>query len=337
MSNTMVRRWGGPAALCLALVAGCDNSGVDLGFGALKANTVRATVYLDRDGSRAASSADTVYGGARVALIQRGTTDTVKTAISDLRGVALFTNVSLGEYSVAVASNSLGDSVLVAAVDTSIVQSSNLPTASIKVRVQDDTTDLIVRLSYPEVSLRQARNLAPGKRVFIRGTILAGVQSFRDTTSHIQDTSAAIRLTDVSLRNLSSNPPGDSVSVLGLTSSRAGQPILAQAVISRLQLRPPPVASIVVTAAAASASNGSLDARLVLVQGALISDTATVAPDYTLTVSDGSGALTILMDANINFNRAAFIPGRRVTCRGVLVPNGNGGWSLKPREVNDLF
>ena len=319
----------------VVLIGACDNAGVDLGFGTNQTNVVRAIVYLDRDGSRAFSApTDTFFVGARIALLQRGTDDTVKSALTNAQGVALITDVPLGEYTVAVGDAGLGDSIHVTSVDTTLVPS-NQPTTTIKLSLLRDTTEVLVRLSYPEVTLAEARTTPPGKQVFIRGLILAGVQSFRDTTSHVADATAAIRLTRVSLRNASSNPPGDSVSVLGRTSSRLGQPTLDRAVITKLGSRPAPLPLIVATGTAATASNGTLDAALVQIQNGVISDTVTIAPDYRVTVSDGTGSLSIVLDANINFNRTSYLPGKRVNARGVLVPNGAGGWSLKPREVGD--
>jgi hypothetical protein len=287
------------------------------------------TAFLDRDGSRTiVLPIDTTYTGARIALLNRGNGDTVKAVATDARGVARFSNVALGEYRIAVAPGSIGDSLQVAGIDS----------ANIKVTLADDTTRLIVRLSYPEVTFRQARALPAGRRVFIRGVILAGVQSFRDTTSHAADSSGAIRMTRVVLRGgLTGNSPGDSVSALGYTSSRAGQPTLDQAIIGRFGTRPAPVPLFISSGKAASADGGLLDATLVQVSTATISDTATITPDFKIIGSDGTGSLTVLLDANIGFNRTFFKPGFKMTVRGVLVPDGAGGWSLKPRDVNDVL
>jgi len=126
------------------------------------------------------------------------------------------------------------------------------------------------------------------------------------------------------------------VSVLGLSSSRAGQPTLDNAIISRLATRPAPIAFSISTGVAATAQNGALDAALAQITGAIISDTVTVAPDFHVTVSDGSGSLLVILDGNINFPRTAFGPGRSMNARGVLVPNGVGGWSFKPRGLGDV-
>ncbi|MFN0178708.1 MAG: hypothetical protein ACKVZ0_07875 [Gemmatimonadales bacterium] len=317
--------------LAAALVAtACDNSGVDRGFPPEETGTVLVGVYLDRDGSRTFNlPIDTLYSNARIALLQRGTSDTLLTATSGVNGAAVFRSVPLGEYRLAVAPASIGDSLVVGSIDTS---------ASIRLQTAPDTIGIDVRLTFPEVSIRQARNLPLGKRIFLRSIVLAGVQSFRDTTSHVVDSSSAIRLTRVTLRGgLIGNNPGDSVSVIGVVSTRAGQPTLDQAVLTRFATRPPPVPVQASTGTAATAAAGALDANLVQITGAIISDTATIAPDFRVVVSDQSGDLVILLDGNLNFVRSNFRPGRTVNARGVLVPDGSGAWMLKPREVNDAI
>ena len=313
------------------VVAGCTNEGSDLGFGPLDENFVGVVVYLDRDGSRTPTLLDTAFVGARVALLLPGGTDTFRVTnavfFATNAAVARFERVPLGQYRVVVVPATIGDSIEVQAVDST----------NIKIQFDDDTTGVLVRLGYPEVSIREARALAPGKRVFLRAIVLAGVQSFRDTTSHVSDSSGYLRLTRVGLRGgLSGNDPGDSVSVLGVTSSRAGQPTLDQALLALFFQRPPPVAVSVGTGTAATAQGGLLDAALVQITGAVISDTSTVAPDFRVTVSDGSGSLDVILDGNINFPRTQFRPGRSMQARGVLVPNGVGGWDFKPRALGDV-
>ena len=90
------------------------------------------------------------------------------------------------------------------------------------------------------------------------------------------------------------------------------------------------------TGVAASASGGVLDAALVQITGGIISDTATIAPDFRITVSDGSGTLLIIIDGNLQIPRSIFKPGSSMIVRGVLVPDGFGTWTLKPRTGGDI-
>ena len=174
-----------------------------------------------------------LYRGARVALFARGSVDTFKTATSNTFGVALFTQVPLGQYRVAVVPSSIGDSIEVQAITVGVVD-----TNVVRVTFAEDTTVVQGRLGYPEFSVREARSLPLGRRVFIRGVILSGVQSFRDTTSHVTDSSLADRLTRVALKGgLSGNNPGDSVSVLGVTVEPGGAADARQ--LRHLQVRYP--------------------------------------------------------------------------------------------------
>jgi hypothetical protein len=318
------------AALLTALGAAssaCTNDGSDLGPDPAFERPVLVGVYLDRDGSRTFTTLDTVFAKARVALLIKGNVDTFKTAVAGTDGVARFEKIPVGEYTIAVDRKSIGDSVEVQAIDSTNIQ----------VRAVDSAVGSLARLGYPEVSIRQARGLPAGRRVFLRGIVLSGVQSFRDTTSHLSDSSGYLRLTRVSLRGgITGNAPGDSVSVLGVTSSRAGQPTLDLSVISRFGARPAPIPLPLATGTAATGSSGTLDAALVQITGALISDTLTVAPDFKVTVSDGTGSLDMILDGNLPFPRSAFRPGRTLNARGVLVPNGVGGWVFKPRDLGDV-
>ena len=313
--------------LAALLVAACATTGTELGFPEEETGTVQVLAYLDLDGSRTPSALDPFFTGARIALLLKGSGDTVQTALTDGIGIATFTDVPLGEYRIAVTDQSLGDSVQVAAIDSNEVRLETTP----------DTVGSLIRIEYPEVSVREARTLPLGKRVFVRAVVLSGVQSFRDTTSHVSDSSGAIRLTQVTLRGgLTGNSPGDSVSVLGLISTRTGQPTLDQAILARFATRPAPVPIQVNTGTAASAATGALDANLVQISGATITDTLTVAPDFRVTVTDGSGSLVMVLDGNLPFARSPFQLGRTMNARGVLVPDGAGGWWLKPREVSDV-
>jgi hypothetical protein len=311
----------------VALAAACSNAGSDLGFGPVTTGVVNVGVYLDRDGSRTFTALDTVFAKARVALFVAGSVDTLRTVATDSKGIALFQDVPAGRYRVAVEPRSLGDSIQVLAYDS----------AQVTVTAKSGGSAVVARVGWPEVTVRQARALPAGKKVFIRGLVLAGVQSFRDTTSHVADSSGQIRLTRVTLRGgLLGNNPGDSVTVLGTVSSRAGQPTLDQALIVTFATRPAPVPLPVTTAVAALASGGTLDAGLVQITGATIDSVATVAPDLRLVVDDGSGPLTVILDGNLGFPSGPFTVGRVLTAKGVLVPDGTGRWIFKPRSFGDV-
>lgn len=312
----------------LVLPAACNNAGDDVTFGPFPTGQIGVLVFLDRDGSGGPTSSDTSVTGVRVALLGLSGSDTVRALLTDPNGFALFDSVPLGDYRVAVDSARLGDSLRIAAVDS----------AQVQVLAGGGAIGVLVRLAFPEVSLKAVRSLPLGAPVFVRGVVLAGVQSFRDTTSHLADSSGALRLTEVALAGgLVGNNPGDSVVAQGRVGSRAGQPVLAMSRLTRIASRPAPISLPVSTLFASTAgADGALDAALVQVTGAVISDTVSSAPDFRITVSDGTGDLVVTIDGNLTFVRTVFAPGRILDARGVLVPDGPGKWSLKPRAGGDL-
>lgn len=309
------------------VLAACDPAGGDLGFGAEPTGDVAVAVYLDRDGSATPTASDTVFQGARVSLRPQGGGAPVATVTTDVQGVALFSAIRLGDYRVTVDQASIGDSLQVAKITTD----------SLRVAAIAPQVSATVRLAYPEVSVRQARLLPAGRRVFVRGQVLAGVQLFSDQSSHMADTSVAVRLTNVALQGgLTGNAAGDSVVVLGTVALVNGQPVLSSARVTRVATRPAPIPKPVTSAVAASAQNGALDADLVLVSSVLVSDSMTVAPHFRVVASDGSGAVTIELDVNLGIVTSGFRVGRIMNVRGVLVPTGQGSWILKPRGAGDV-
>ena len=316
------------AALILPLMlAACEPAGTDFGFGAEQFGSVSVLVYLDRDGSKTPTQPDTLFQGASVSLRPQGGGAAVATATTDVEGIASFDNVRFGDYLVTVGGAALGDSLQVGDVEDD----------SIRVSLTEPEVSVTARLAWEELSIREARTRGPGSLVFIRGKILVGVQAFSDLSSHMADTSLAIRMTGLTLLgNLTGHNPGDSVVVRGVLGQENGQPILTGGRILRVALRPAPIPKSITSGVAATAENGALDAAFINLTSVTISDTSTVAPDFRVVASDGSGAITIMLDANISFNRTAFRPTRVMNIRGVLVPSGQGSWILKPRVAGDV-
>ena len=316
------------AALLPALVlAACEPAGTDLGFGSEATGEVGVIVYLDRDGSGTPTPLDTLYVGAMVSLQPRAGGVAIATVTTNAEGVAFFPAVKFGDYLITVSSTSIGDSLVVARINPD----------SIRVSSATNQVATAARLAWPESSIREARARAPGTPVFVRGTILVGTPFFSDLSAHLSDTSQALRMTGLTLLGgLAGNNPGDSVVVRGIVGQANGQPILSSARLIRVATRPAPIPIPVTSGVAASAQNGALDAALVNLTSITISDSMTIAPDFRVVASDGSGALTIILDSNLSFNRLAFAPGRIINIRGVLVPSGLGSWVLKPRVPGDV-
>ncbi len=289
-------------------------------------------LYLDRDASGNYSTGDTVFTGARVALLAPGGRDTIRVAISSVQGVATFDSVPVGTYRVAVDRLALGDSIATVEGDTGTIRLLGQPDSILAARA--------VRLAFQEVTLAQARALPAGRRVVVRGRVLSALQYFRDSTAFLKDATGYLRITGARHRpGRTGNNVGDSVSVLGTTGADKGQPVLINGLFGTLAEGPAPVPVAVSVAEVATAKGGTLDAALVRVTGAKISDTMTTLPDYLVRIADAGNAATladVVIDSLIPVPAGLFRPGLTISATGVLVPRGNGTWILKPRGGGDV-
>jgi hypothetical protein len=281
---------------------------------------VAGIVYLDLDASRTPGPADQPLAGVQLRLLVSGTGDTAASAVSEPDGAFTFGLVPAGRYTVTVPSGQFfGDSISVVRVDTSAI---NLHAR--------DSVGVNVAVSYPKVGIAEARALPLGTKVFIDGVALNFRDLFGDTVVHVQDTSSAIRVTAVQ----GPVTAGDSVRVLGRVAARDGQPVIERGEVMVLAIVTQPVAEVVTTGQAATADGGRLDAALVRVVSATIADTTTNGDgDYVVTVDDGSGSLLVVFDQDAALDASPFVPGVSIDARGVLVPDGVGGWRLKPRST----
>jgi hypothetical protein len=206
-------------------------------------------------------------------------------------------------------------------------------TWKLKPRVQPD-----LAVSVPVISVAEARQLPVGTRVFVDGIALNSRETFGDTTVHVADTSAAIRAVRVARATIL---PGDSVRVAGVTGQRSGQPVINQATVFVLAIAevPPPI--VITTAGIGTAQGGTLDANLVRIVNAEVIDTVTqndgtLDEYYQLTVDDGSGTGAVRVEVETAISTATLVPTARIDVTGLLVPDGAGGWLLKPRFAADV-
>ncbi|MBA2291732.1 MAG: hypothetical protein H0W15_04665 [Gemmatimonadales bacterium] len=322
-------------ASCLVIalaLAGCDNAGQDLGLPPLPQGAIGVGFYFDRDGSGTQTSGDTVFAGARVSLLAAAGTDTIRTAVSGSNGVAVFDSLPVGTYRVVVDRSALGDSIGVVVGDTGTIQVIAAPGGNAGARV--------IRLGYREVTIAEARQLAAGMRVYVRGIVQAPLQAYRDSSTFLASGGATIRLPGSRHRpGRTGNNPGDSVLVLGTTAQRDGQPVIASGLIGTLGVSAAPVPIVVTIPEARTARNGTLDAALVSVLGAVIVDTMASGPDLLVRIglaADTTVTTDVIIDAIQNAPRSIFRPGLPITVRGVLVPRGDGTWVLKPRGGADV-
>lgn len=309
------------ALLGATFLTACGNAGADRVLSIQATGLVKGSVHFDGNGSRVLDPGDVSLRGVKVRLVARGTRDTVAQASTDTAGRYRLTSVQVGPYVLLVDSTTI-DSGQVVRIDT----------GDVTVR-PDDSVAVTVLVSFPRINVAQARALAVGKKVFVDGVALNGLATFGDSTVHLADTSGAIRATRVRAAFISA---GDSVRFLGTRSTRDGQPTLDDVRSFALGIPGLPPARRVSTAVAAAADAGLLDAAQVKVVDARITDTATVAGDYRLTVNDGSGSVAVLLDQDAGLTRSPYVPDVVIDAAGVLVPAGPGVWRLKPRSNPDL-
>jgi len=308
--------------------AACGNSGDGLGIALPGTRAVAGQLFVDRDFNGVLSQADSLVPGLRVFLLVAGSqVDTVAVDTTDANGAVGFDNLTPGRYAVTVDSTAaLGDSLR-----------SFLTPTTVQVAASGNPPLVAIRLGYPSDDLAGVRASTVGRRVVTTGTILAGQQSFGDTSAYLRDAGAALRLTNAQVTVGNFVAPGDSVRVLGTVAVRNGQPVLDSARI--VLLRPgtaAPSADTVTTAEAAAALAGARDADLVRIQASSVTDSATAGADYTVTVDDGTGPLVVVLDSVQGIPPTAVVPGDSLRVNGVLVPTGGGTWRLKHRVQADL-
>jgi hypothetical protein len=194
-----------------------------------------------------------------------------------------------------------------------------------------DPADVLA--DFRTVTATQAGALPSGQRVYVAGIALNAWSAFGDSTVHVADASGAVRALRVQPAAVVA---GDSVRVLGTTGRSDGHPALLDASLRVLSFgRGLPRLDSVSTAAAATAGGGARANGQVRVAG-VVQDTMVLGGDLVLGVSDGSGRLEVVLDRNIQFNPAAYVPGATFVGAGVLVPAPGGStWRLKPRDRDD--
>lgn len=322
-------RRAGVLVIGLLAAVGCDGGGGEPVVGVNGRGIVKGFVFFDVNGTGALDALDLPQAGVRVFVFPRGSRDTIGRGTSGADGVYRITGVPVGDYIAVVDSATVGDSARVVRVDQ----------GSFTLRVGDSVT-VTVGVSYPAVTVAQARVIPGGTRVFVTAVALTAPTSFGDSTVHLADSSGAMRATRVLQGVLLI---GDSVRFLGTRGARDGQPVLDNASAFPVGQPGAPVAALVSTATADGADGGRLDAALVRVSDATITDTATIdrqsplTDDFLVTMDDGSGPVVVVFDGDTpGLAFTGYVPGATVDITGVLVPTGGGSWRIKPRVPLDV-
>jgi hypothetical protein len=325
----MRRPWTG-LALALLGVAACTNAGEKLTVPALPNGAVQVFTFFDRDDTHSFSPLDTVFAGARVALLAPGGNDTLRVAVSDAQGLVTFDTLPVGTYRVVVDRHALGDSIGIVAGDT----------GTFRVTAVSFHIGRLVRFGYAEVSLASARALPVGQRVLLRSVVTSPLQAFSDSNAFLVDSSGSLRITGSRPRVGAGNNVGDSVLVVGTTAISLGQHVIADGLfVGTITNGIAPLPKIVSIDDAATAQGGALDAALVQITSFVIRDTVTTGPNFSVTIaspSDSTVTTTVRIDQLLLLPHSAFSPGRTGLVRGVLMPDGDGAWVLRPRNALDF-
>jgi hypothetical protein len=304
-----------------ALTAACETSGERV-LAVDATGVVGGVVALDRSGDGEIGQGDPRFANVEVVLLSRTGRGIVARATSQADGTFVFMDVPVGEYEIGVAA--LPDSVRVVRIDSAFVR-----------LAADEAHLAVIVLSYPGLSIAEARGAPIGRTLFIEGVTLNASNTFTGSRVHVAGDTAGIRVLPIQSPEVGT---GDSVRVRGIRGTREGQPVLHTAQIFYLRTTEPRLPRVMNTGTAASADNGRWDAMLARVLNATITDTTRLPNnERVLTVNDGSGPLEVGLDPRINFPAIAGDPfTQRLTATGVLVPRENGTWVLMPRTPGEV-
>jgi hypothetical protein len=305
-------------------IGACSNAGEDSVVAITATGRIAGAVYFDVNGSGQPDGPDQPLPGVALRVVLLGTRDTLAQPVTQSDGSFTTPQLPVGRYSVVVPATTLGDSTEVVQLEDSVLTVG-----------PDGEAVVTLGIGFPSMTIAEARALPAGRKIFVAGIALTSLGVFGDTTTHVADGSGAMRAVRV---RPAVQLSGDSVRLSGRVASRDGQPVLDDVTVIVLNInRPIPPPAQVSTGVAASADGGRLDAALGLVRNAAIADTATGAAGFALTLDDGSGALTVLLDNDIVFDLTGLDPGVSIDATGVLVPDGAGTWRLKPRGNADVL
>ncbi len=315
------------AGLGLALGACSDATDIDrLEISA--SGAVVGQAYLDLNGNGTAGAQDEPLAGVSVVLTAASGGVEIATAETDDEGVFLFEDVPVGRYTLAVGTDVLADSLVpVEAAEPFDVG-------------LEEPVEIVLGATYPALTVEEVADAEPGRRVFTTGIALNPRPNFGDGRVFLRGASRYLQATNVD-RSTPNVSVGDSVRFLGTTTREAGQPGLdAVTPYILIQQAQVPVPVEVSTVAAATADGGALDAALVVIRTAVVSDTMTVAGtnDFRFLADDGSGPADVVLRPFLGIPRPA--EGDTVSAVGMLSPFDDGSgvvrWELLVRAPSEL-
>lgn len=290
-------------------------------------------VYLDRNGNEAQDALDDLVEGLQVQLFVAGTRSLAGSDTTDMDGTFVLDDVPVGQLQLKADTTFFGDSLIVFDIDDLDITLN-----------AGDLVAVTMGLTFPSYSLAEVRDLPVGKKGFTEGIVLNARDRFGDGAVHLQAGTSYLRVVGTPRVALF---PGDSVRILGRAAQEAGQPVFEQGepvLLAQQVVLPQPLEFT--TADATTADDGAKDAALVRIRDADIIDTVTVTGtlgrDLHMTVDDGSGPVSLILQELGGFNLGQVHPDsfsiREAT--GLLIPtrvaDGSSVWRLVPRSATDL-
>lgn len=326
MSNgKQVCAWLGVAAI---LFLACDNEGRDRILEVSATGVVSGQVFLDWDGSRQLGDSIIPVEGVEVLLIDQASEDTLQRTVSGPEGEYALPELPVGRYIVGVEVTSIPDTLRVVTIrDADVFLGPS------------DSVSVVIGIGFPKFNITEMERLPGGTRLFLEGLALNGWSTFGDSTLHLTDTTGAfIRATGVQPTNVQA---GDAIRIRGrlesgdddaLLTLSAGIAFILEAGVGL------PAPELVSTGMAATADDGRLDAGPVRVFAAIVQDTTNTPEGFRVVADDGSGPVVVIFDSDIAFSAVlqTLEPGVTLSASGLLVPDGDSTWALKPRFNSEV-
>jgi uncharacterized repeat protein (TIGR01451 family) len=323
----------GIIALMLAMLAplACDDATdvVLLQIGG--SGLLSGQAFLDTDGNGIFNIGDEPLAGVNVVLVTSATAEAVDLVATDSVGTFILFDVPVGSYRLTLDSVALGDSL-------DILEAASPITVSL-----GDTAVVNIGATFPVLTLEEALLAPAGVRVFTSGIALNPRVNF-DPTGQVHFAGDSLFLRALNVERAAVNT-GDSVRLLGRVVTDNGRSALDAVTPFPLV----PQASLVtpvdaLTGIAANANGGLIDAALVRIQNAEITDTSTtIQGNFRFWADDGSDSVEVVLRGFLALNTAAIRPDttlRVAQLVGLLTPftDGTGAlrWQLLPRSGLDI-
>jgi hypothetical protein len=316
------------ATLALALAVTACNRDEPFGPGLDSVASLSVQAYFEYDDNTGFGGGDAPAPGVPIQVVFLGTDTPVVEAVADAQGTVDFPSIPVGTYDIRVEPTFLGDSLVVAAIDSTRVTFA-----------PNQARTFRVGLTPPTLSVAQVRALPLGRRVWITGMALNTRPTSLDGAVHVlEDGVNALR---VNLPAASGGAQGDSVRALGTTAGTGSGRYLVDGRINVLAQDVRPLFPLELSISEArTAGGGQHAARLVVIRGGQVTDTTTIPfVGLRVGVRDGGATINVMLPQQNGFGTPPLPAGTPVvSVRGLLVqdPDAAGAWRIVPLRGGDV-